>query len=73
MTVINNGRHAPLTIPDVFAGICGWSRGQVAFTPPAPISQPKAAYPATLDGSPVVLTNIQLASDGRSYTAQVLG
>jgi hypothetical protein len=71
-TLIDNGRRAPLVIPGLFAGIAGMSRGQVAFAP-QPGVKPLATYAATLDGQPVVLTNVQPAGDGRSYTAQVLG
>jgi len=72
--IINNGKPLTLVVPGIpFAGPCGVHRGEVAFTPLAPIAYPLAAYPAELDGKPVVITGLQLDANGRSYTAQVLG
>jgi hypothetical protein len=73
MSVIDNGKRVTLNIPGVFAGIAGMSRSTVAFAPQGVAGKLKPIYAATLDEKPAVLTNVQPAGDGRSYTAQVLG
>jgi hypothetical protein len=73
MSVIDNGKRVLLVIPGVFAGIAGMSRQTIAFTPQPGVGKLKAVYAVTLDDQPAVLTNVQPAGDGRSYTAQVLG
>lgn len=73
MTIVNNGDRRSLVIPGVFAGTCGISRGRLAFGPVPPAIELLRVYAATIDGRPVVLSNVQPAGDGRSYIAQVLG
>ena len=68
--IIDNGERRQLTIQGVFEGLAGVSRGQVAFTPNR-IGKPAAlARGALLDGEPIALFEVQLAEDGRSYTAR---
>jgi hypothetical protein len=73
MSVIDNGKRVLLNIPGVFAGIAGMSRRRSHSRRRAGVGKLKAVYAATLDEKPAVLTNVQPAGDGRSYTAQVLG
>jgi len=72
--IVNNGERLPLTIREIaFSGLCGRSRGLIAFVPPVPIVGLKASYSAILDGRPVVLANVKVDDLGPGYTAQVLG
>lgn len=68
--IIDNGSTLPLVIQGVFEGTAGVSRGRVAFTPNRIGRPPLLARGALLDGEPVMLSDVQLAEDGRSMTAR---
>lgn len=71
--IIQNGHRWPLSIDGVFEGECGVGDGRIAFRPVSPALIAKANYPGRLNGRSVVVTDIKPASDGRSFTAKVLG
>lgn len=70
---IENGTQGQLVIAGVFAGTCGLNAGKVAFSPAPGEKKLEPVCRATLNGKPVVLSDIRPAGDGRSYTAQVHG
>ena len=72
---IDNGTRRNLTIQGVFEGLCGVSRGLLAFTPNRVGKAPATARGGLLDGEPIMLRDVAQAEDGRSFTArfEVLG
>jgi hypothetical protein len=68
--IINNGERKRLIIAGVFDGICGVSRGLVAFLPNRVGTPPELARGGLLDGDPIMLTEVQRAGEGPSYTAR---
>lgn len=66
---INNGVRHSLVIADVYSGMCGISRGRLAFLPSAPIALPTAVQ-ATLGGKLALLTDVRQEPDGRSWSAR---
>ncbi len=67
---IDNGERRPLIISGVFDGICGISRGVLAFTPNRSSKRPQDARSGILDGEPVMLVDVMPSPDGRAYTAR---
>lgn len=69
MTTVDNGERLALTISGIFDGVCGVSRGTIAFVPNRTGRNPLQAAGAMLDGSPIRLSEVTRCPDG-SFTAR---